>query len=176
MVVIEKCEFTKVGIVNIVFSRTVGLERLLLLIKRESERYAGENRRMFQTTFLELWAFLGINILMGINKLPKMRDYWSDEEGLGNIIQKTMTRDIFLEILQNIHFSNILQQHPPKDSENYDLAWKLQPFFDDLMQHFVGQNRINLSMRIYMCKFRGRSLMHQYIKNTPIRWEFKFWF
>ena len=55
---------------------------------------------MFQTMLEQLCVFLGINILMGIHKLPKMRDYWLVDEGLGNtLIQKTMTRDRFLEIL-----------------------------------------------------------------------------
>ena len=80
---------------------------------------------MFQTTLEELCAFLGINILMGIHKLPKMRDYWSVDEGLGNtLIQKTMTRDRFLEILQNLHFVDNLQKPAPKESESFDQAWK----------------------------------------------------
>ena len=75
-VVIAKCIFTKEGIINIeienllpiqVFSETVGLEGVLLLIKKESERYAEQNGRIFQMTSEELWAFLGINILIGIN-------------------------------------------------------------------------------------------------------------
>ena len=44
---------------------------------------------MFQTLLEELCAFPGITILMDIHKLPKMRDYWSIDEGLGNtLIQK----------------------------------------------------------------------------------------
>ena len=99
----EKCVFAEDGVFNIdvqdpspmqVFAKTVGLEGLLSLLKTESERYAEQNGRMFQTTLEELCAFLGINILMGIHKLPKMRDYWSVDEGLDNtLIQKTMTRD-----------------------------------------------------------------------------------
>ena len=119
---VEKCVFAEDGIVNIdvqdpspmqVFAKTVGLEGLLSLLKTESERYAEQNGRMFQTTLEELCAFLGINILMGIHKLPKMRDYWSVDEGLGNtLIQKMMTRDRFLEILQNLHFVDNLQKLP----------------------------------------------------------------
>ena len=103
---------------------------------------------MFQATLKELCAFLGINILMGIHKLPKMRDYWSVDEGLGNtLIQKTMTRDRFLEILQNLHFADNLQKLPPKESESFDRAWKLRPFFDHLLKHFkklFHQNHISL--------------------------------
>lgn len=98
-----------------VFSKTVGLEGVLTLIKIESERYAEQSGRTFQTSTAELSAFLGINILMGIHKLPSMKDYWSVEEGLGNIfIQNTMTRSRLLEILQNLHFANNLQELPPK--------------------------------------------------------------
>ena len=143
-----QCKCAKEGILNIeienvspiqVFSKIVGLERLLLLIKKESERYAEQNRRMFQTTSKQLYAFLDISILMGINKFPEMRDYWSVKECLGDIlIQKTITRERFLQILQNIHFANNLQQCLAKDSENYDCAWKPQPLCDHPMQHFQG--------------------------------------
>ena len=94
-----------------------------MLLKTKSERYAEQNGRMFQTTLEELCAFLGINILMGIHKLPKMRDYWLVDEGLRNtLIQKTMTRDRFFEILQNLDFADNLQKLPPKESETFDRA------------------------------------------------------
>ena len=94
-VVIEKCNSTKEGIVIIelenpspiqVLSKTVELKGMLLLIKKESERYAEKNRTMFQTTSEEIRAFLGINILMGINKLPKMI--------IGQLKKETMTGDV----------------------------------------------------------------------------------
>ena len=122
---VEKCVFAEDGIVNIdvqdpspiqVFARTVGLEGLLSLLKTELERYAEQNGRMLQNMLEELCAFLGISILMDIHKLPQMRDYWSVDEVLGNtLIKKTMTRDRFLEILQNLHFVDNLQKLPPKE-------------------------------------------------------------
>ena len=73
-----------------------------------------------------------------------------ESEGLGNsLIQKAMTRARFLEILQNIHFADNHKELPPKESEEYD-------------EH--------------MCKFKGKSIMRQYMKNKPIKWSFKFWF
>ena len=86
---IKNCSLTEEGIVNItlenpsplqVFAETIGLEGLLTLIKVESERYPEQNGRVYQTTIDELAAFLGINILMGINRLPAIKDYWSVEE------------------------------------------------------------------------------------------------
>ena len=109
---IKNCSLTEEGIINInlenpsplqVFAETIGLD-LLKLIKVEPERFAEQNGSVYQTTIDELAAFLGINILMGINRLPTIKDYWSVEEGLGNpLIQKAMTRSRFFEILQNMH-------------------------------------------------------------------------
>ena len=185
---VEKCVFAEDGIVNIdvqdpspmqVFAKTVGLEGLLSLMKTESDRYAEQNGRMFQTTLEELCAFLGINILMGIHKLPKMRDYWSANEGLGNtLIQKTMTRDQFLEILQNLHFVDNLQKLPPKESQSLDRAWTLRSFFNHLLKHFQEAllPESHQSINEHICKFKGKRIMRQYIKNNPIKWGFKFWF
>ena len=178
---IKNCSLTEEGIVNItlenpsplqVFAETIGLEGLLTLIKVESERYAEQNGRVYQTTIDELAAFLGINILMGINHLPAIKDYWSVEEGLGNpLIQKAMTRSQFFEILQNMHFSDNLQNLPPRDSEQYDRAWKLRPLFDHLLKHFqeAMQPESHQSIDEHMCKFKGKSLMRQYMKNKSIK-------
>ena len=55
----------------------------------------------------EMKAFLGINFIMGINKLPYLEDYWSTDKCLGNEkIQNVMTRKRFQPILQNLHFYN----------------------------------------------------------------------
>ena len=90
----ENCAFAEDGIVDIdvqdpsptqIFAKAVGLEGLLSLLKTELERYTELNGRMFQTMLEELCVFLGINILMGIHKIPKTRDYRSVDEGLGNI-------------------------------------------------------------------------------------------
>ena len=117
---------------------------------------------MFQTALEELCAFLGINILIGIHKLPKVRDYWSDDEGLGNTLnQKTMTRDEFLEILQNLHFVDNLQKLPPKESQSLDCAWTIRSFFNHLLKHFQEAllPESHQSINGHMFKFKGKSLM-----------------
>ena len=134
---------------------------------------------MLLITLEELCAYLGINILMSIQKLPKMRDYWSVDEGLGNtLIQETMTRSQFLEILQNLHFVDNLQKLPLKESESFDRDWKPRPFFDHLLKHFqeVLLPESHQSINEHMCKLGGKGLMHQYMKNKPIKLGFKFSF
>ena len=121
-----------------IFCKVVGWDDLVLLLKNESERYAQQNGRIFSTTTEEISAFMGVNFLMGINNLP-IREYWSTSEGLGNsLIQKVMTRNRFMEILRNIHLSDNNQTLPPKDSPEYDRAWKLRHLFDHLQKHFIA--------------------------------------
>ena len=89
-----------------------------------------------------------------------------------------MTRDRFLEILQNLNFVDNLQKLPPKESESFDRAWKLRPFFDRLLKHFQWAllPESHQSIDEHMFKFKGKSLMCQYMKNKPIKWGFRFWF
>ena len=108
-----------------------------------------------------------------------MKSYWSVDEGLGNsLIQKAMTRARFLEILQNIHFADNHKELQPKESEEYDHAWKLRPLFYHLGKHFQDmlQPQADQSIDEHVCKFKGKSIMRQYIKNKAIKWGFKFWF
>ena len=99
------------------------------------------------------------------------------DEDLGKpLIQKTMTRARFLEILENIHFADNHKELPPKESQDYDSEWKLRPLFDHLGKRFQNmlQPEAHQSIDEHMSKFKGKSLMGQYMKNKPIKWGFKF--
>lgn len=44
----------------------------------------------------KLNVFIGINLLMGIHKLPTLNTFWSVDKGLGNImIQKTYNHTFY---------------------------------------------------------------------------------
>ena len=137
------------------FSKCIGLPWLFPMMKMESERSATQNGRQFQISEEEFCAFLDVNLLMGIDKLPAVKSYWSVDEGLGNsLIQKAMTRARFLEILQNIHSADNHKELPPKESEEYDHAWKLRLLFDHLGKHFQNmlQPEAHQSTDEHMCR------------------------
>ena len=71
------------------------MENILIISQlTESERYVAHNGREFKISEEELCAFLGVNVLMRINKLRTIKSYWPVDEGLRNPrIQKAMTRD-----------------------------------------------------------------------------------
>ena len=142
---LQPCSLKEEGVVNMqtenvtpfeAFSKCVGLPGLLSMMKIESGKYTAQNGRQFQISEEEFCVFLGVNLLMGINKLPTMKSSWSVDEGLGNsLIQKAMPSARLLEILQNINFADNHKELPPKESEEYNRAWKLRPFFDNLGMH-----------------------------------------
>ena len=71
-----------------------------------------------------------------------------------------------------------LQKLLPKESECFDRAWKLRPFFDHLLKHFQEALLPESHQPIdeHICKFKGKSLMRQYIKNNPINGASNFGF
>ena len=65
----------------------------LTIIVTESNRYTTKKGCNFETRKDEMKAFLGINFIMSINKLPYLEDYWSTDKLIKNgKIQNVMTR------------------------------------------------------------------------------------
>ena len=76
------------------------LEELLELIVEQSNLYAHQNGRNFTVTKKELKVFLGINLVMAINKLSTIAEYWRIDNLIDNdCIRNTIIRERFCEIL-----------------------------------------------------------------------------
>ena len=58
-----------------IFQTVTGINELLEIIVTETNIYATQNGGNFETTEDEMKAFLEINLIMGINKLPALEDY-----------------------------------------------------------------------------------------------------
>ena len=89
-----------------IFQTVTRMNELLEIIVTETNKYFTQKGPNSETTEGEMKAFLGINFIMGINKLPSSEDHWSTGNCIGNEkIQNVMTRPRFQSILQNLHFS-----------------------------------------------------------------------
>ena len=177
----NECKLSPEVIVNLdhshtplqIFNTVVGMKDLIDIIVTESNRYATQKGRNFETNEEEMMAFLGVNFIMAINKLPSIEDYWSTDQYIGNQnIQKVMTRTRFQTILQNMHFSD-----NDKDDKT-DKSFKIRAIIEHLNKVFAESlsDSAFQSVDEHMCKFKGRSSMKQYIKNKPIKWGFKYWY
>ena len=100
---------------------------ILKHIVRQSNMYAGEmmGERCAQWqlyTVEELCAYLGFMILMGIVRLPTLRDYWKKDEVFHySTVAKRISRDRFLDLHRYLHFVDNSTLQPPRSPGFYKL-------------------------------------------------------
>ena len=81
-------------------------------------------------------SFLGLVILMGINNLPNMKLYWSNDMIFQNtFISSKMSRNRFLQIFYNLHLTdNSLETK--RGSGEYSKIYKVKNFTEILRRNF----------------------------------------
>ena len=84
-----------------IFQTVTGMNELLEIVVTETNRYATQKGRNFETTEDEMRAFLGINFVTGISKLPSLEDYWSTDkcirnEKIQNVMARTRSQSVLL--------------------------------------------------------------------------------
>ncbi|XP_022906716.2 piggyBac transposable element-derived protein 3-like [Onthophagus taurus] len=134
-------------------------------------------KRYIPTDRKEMETFLGINIMMGIKRLPRYRDYWSSEIDLNDaFISKLMPLNRFSWLLGNLHLNdNSLQ--PRRSDPTFDKLYKLRPFLNSISKNFRSSFKPNPDMAVdeSMIKFKGRSCLKQYMPKKPIKRGYKVW-
>lgn len=141
------------------------------------QRYMKTAKLYTKTTNQEIMTFLGINILMGIKRLPSYRDYWSSAPDLhDDYISKLMTVNRFGWLLSTIHL-NDNNMMPKKGEIGYDKLYKIRPYLTILkynFQKYYNPNKI-IAVDESMIKFKGRSTLKQYMPKKPIKRGYKVW-
>ncbi|XP_035226998.1 piggyBac transposable element-derived protein 4-like [Stegodyphus dumicola] len=126
-------------------------------------------------TLVKLYIFLGINLLMGIKRMPSYKDFLANNEALGDeFICCYMSCRRFSWILGNLHlYDNVLE--PKKNDVNFDRLYKVRPLLDYLSKSFLDalHPSENQSIDESIIKFKGRSTIKQYMPKKPIKRGFK---
>ena len=120
---------------------------------------------MFTGSPEEIRAFLGINYIMSILKLPNVKCYWSVDSYLSNDgVRNAMTINLFMNILQ-----------PNETADKFDQVYDIHIAINHLNKAFqdVMSDTERQSTDEYMTKFKVRMSCKQYMKNKPIEWGFK---
>jgi hypothetical protein len=123
------------------------------------------------TTAEELYAFLGAQLFMGIDQLPRTEMYWSETFG-HPLITSLFSRDRFKQLLR---FFKVV---PPDDAAAARdplphvraLAAKLNASF---AAHAAPSQHLALDEA--MVAYKGRSPIKQYIPSKPHKWGYKIW-
>ena len=125
----------------------------------------------------ELRAYMGFMILMGLVKLPSIRDYWKKDELYHySPIASRISRDRFYELHRYLHFADNSKLAPP-GSPDYKKLGKVQPVIDSLSHSFqaVYTPGENVSVDEAMIPFKGRSSLKQYMPMKPVKRGIKVW-
>ena len=88
------------------YLRLLWPESLCELIVLETDRYANQKgvTDWVSVSVSEVWSFLGIVILMGVHRLPRIRNYWSKDCFLGiSALQECMSLSRFWALWSNLH-------------------------------------------------------------------------
>ena len=134
-----------------------------------------EGRPWEPVTIVELKAFMGVQLMMGILHLPRQEDYWQTKTRyLSTELSRVFSRDRFEQILRYLHVSD-REAELEKDDPNYDKLQKVRPLIDLLCPKFeelfdLGQN---ITVDEAMIPYKGRLSFKQYMKAKPHKWGIK---
>ena len=158
---------------------------LLNQILTETNRYARQKladsparlAKFQPVTLAEIKAFIAINIIMGMNRLPSLNSYWSSDDFFGNVgIKKVMPRNRFSEISGFLHFHDSSLEVARGDP-GYDRLFKVRPVLTYVRSkcetNFSPTK--NISVDEGMVPFRGRLSFRQYMPAKPTKYSIKVW-
>ena len=134
-------------------------EDVLSLIVRETNRFAAQclaaasnTTTTWETNLEEVRAYLGFMVVMGVNRLPEIRDYWSVDTKLNNtFISSRITRKRFEEVTRYLHFVDNTTL-PLRDEPGFHRLQKVMPIITAMKEKFEGnynphpQNSIDEAM------------------------------
>ncbi len=158
-------------------------DNVINLIVREANRYAStipstqRSRRQWSTTPEEIRAYLGFSILMGINHLPEIRDYWSTSPLLHySPIADRISRDRFEEVTRYLHFVDN-DTLPSRGELGFSRIQKVQPILMAMKERCLSVYKPHCEVAVdeAMIPFKGRSTMKQYQPKKPVKRGFKVW-
>ena len=125
----------------------------------------------------EIKAYLGFSLLMSINRLPDLYDYWSTNDTLHYFpVASRIPRKRFLEIQRYLHFTDN-DTIVPHGQEGYDRLAKVRPVIESIRKQFLAdclpykENAVDEAM----IPFKGRSSLKQYLPLKPVKHGVKVW-
>ena len=158
-------------------------EQTVDLIVEETNRYAHQslsNNPPHLATWKnvskqELKAYFGVCMIMGINQLPRIADYWKDDLGNTGIKQK-MTRNRLQEISQFLHFTDSMRT-PAHGKNVYDQLYNVRQVLNAVLensQRCYSPNK-HIAMDEGMIAFKGRLSFRQYMLAKLTKYGIKVW-
>ena len=146
-------------------------------IVQQTILFAQQKEKELSLCTEELLAFIGLNIAMGLIRLPQIQDYWNKNEVLATpFFPSIMSRDHFQSILRYLHLNNSTLQKK-NGEEGYDSLFKIRPLLDHFSAIFpmYYQPAQHISIDEMMIGTRCRVAFLQNMPKKPKRFGIKVW-
>lgn len=128
-----------------------------------------ENGRFTPTNLQEIEIFIGLHLIMGCLKFPRISLYWDNTLGI-SVFQNSMTRNRFYKLRMNLHLVNNLERDPNDD----DKFFKVRPIFNAIRERCLQlPQEQKMCVDEQMCPFKGHLSVKQYIRGKPTPWGIK---
>ncbi len=158
-------------------------EELLNIIVVHTNTYASQTMTDCQAetfteiTAVELKAYIGFCILMGMVRLPSIDDYWKRNPIFRyEPIASKITRDRFREIRRYLHFVNY-ESLPAPGTPGSDRVGKIRPVLEYVVEkcQSLYQPDRDIVVDEAMIQFQGWSSLKQYLPMKPVKRGIKVW-
>ena len=168
---------TPVAIFELFFTPNI-LDEIVTQSNRYAQQVLGESYNKYRPlTQVEIRAYFGFCMLMAINHLPAIDDYWKRDPIYNySPIAGRISRDRFREIGRYLHFVNNDTLVPHGDL-GYDRLGKIRPLIDHLSSRFkaIYSPHRDVAVDEAMIKFQGRSSLKQFMPLKPTKRGIKVW-
>ena len=168
---------TPVAIFEMFFTPNI-LDEIVTQSNRYAQQVLGQSYNKYRPmTQVEIRAYFGFCMLMAINHLPAIDDYWKRDPIYNySPITTRISRDRFREIGRYLHFVNN-ETLAARGDAGYDRLGKIRPLIDHLSSRFkaVYSPHRDVAVDEAMIKFQGRSSLKQYMPLKPTKRGIKVW-
>ena len=143
-------------------------------LKKDEKKYMYRRFKLETLTVQEMRRFLGILILLGINKVRNIRQVWNPRNAqVMSTLFRLMTRHRFEAIASFLHVVSLDEEQELAN----DPLKKIKPLHNYIKRKCfkLYQPLREVSIDERMVKNKGRHRFGQYMKSKPIKWGFKYW-
>ena len=121
-------------------------------------------------TFVEMKAFIGVILNMGLIQLSQLKDYWMTHEPINlQFFRRVFSRDRFLQLFWMLHVTDV------GEVNGLTRRSKIQPFLDMIIPGFQRLFVPGKALAVdeAMIAYRGRVSFRQYVRGKPHPWGIK---
>ena len=145
---------------------------ILESIVQQTILFASQKGVTFVFCIEELQAFIGVNIAMGMLRLPQIRDYWATNNILATPwFPSIMSQDRFLSILRFLHLADSTKQKK-QGEQGYDPLFKVRALIDHLsavfQQYYQSLRQLSIDEMMVgtRCRIAFLQFMHEETHST----------